>query len=112
MSLKLHGLDSHLNFFPQNLGAISDEHGERFHLDISVFEKRFSGRWNRSMLAEYCGKVAGKLWDRGSLLVGSRLRDRRVPDSMPNSTWDPSCAWAWCKLNRPSWAKRPPAGVA
>ncbi|GBN47835.1 hypothetical protein AVEN_80670-1 [Araneus ventricosus] len=52
MSLKLHVLDSHLNFFPQNLGAISDEHGERFHQDISMFEKRFTGRWNRSMLAE------------------------------------------------------------
>ncbi|GBM18039.1 hypothetical protein AVEN_75480-1 [Araneus ventricosus] len=57
MSLKLHVFDSHLNFFPQNLGAISDEHGERFHQDISMFEKRFSGRWNRSMLAEYCWSV-------------------------------------------------------
>ncbi|GBM23497.1 hypothetical protein AVEN_153076-1 [Araneus ventricosus] len=57
LSLKLHVLDSHLNFFPQNLGAISDEHGERFHQDISMFEKRFSGRWNRSMLAEYCWSV-------------------------------------------------------
>ncbi|GBL93506.1 hypothetical protein AVEN_59699-1 [Araneus ventricosus] len=57
MSLKLHVLDSHLNFFPQNLGTISDEHGERFHQDISMFEKRFSGLWNRSMLAEYCWSV-------------------------------------------------------
>ncbi|GBM60405.1 hypothetical protein AVEN_154335-1 [Araneus ventricosus] len=57
MLLKLHILDSHLNFFPQNLGAISDEHGERFHQDISMFEKRFSGRWNRSMPAEYCWSV-------------------------------------------------------
>ncbi|GBN80815.1 hypothetical protein AVEN_148430-1 [Araneus ventricosus] len=57
MSLKLHVLDSHLNFFPQSLGAISDEHGESFHQDISMFEKRFSGRWNRSMLAEYCWSV-------------------------------------------------------
>ncbi|GBN08881.1 hypothetical protein AVEN_202234-1 [Araneus ventricosus] len=57
MSLKQHVLDSHLNFFPQNLGAISDEHRERFHQDISMFEKRFSGRWNRSMLAEYCWSV-------------------------------------------------------
>ncbi|GBM57141.1 hypothetical protein AVEN_237379-1 [Araneus ventricosus] len=57
MSLKLHILDSHLNFFPQNLGAISDEHRELFHQDISMFEKRFSGRWNRSMLAEYCWSV-------------------------------------------------------
>ncbi|GBM57927.1 hypothetical protein AVEN_206000-1 [Araneus ventricosus] len=36
MSLKLHVFDSHPNFFPQNLGAISDEHGERFHQDIYV----------------------------------------------------------------------------
>ncbi|GBN54611.1 hypothetical protein AVEN_39743-1 [Araneus ventricosus] len=57
MSLKLHVLDSHLNFFPQNLGAISDEHGKRFHQDISMFERRFSGRWNRSTLAEYCWSV-------------------------------------------------------
>ncbi|KAJ4431971.1 hypothetical protein ANN_20580 [Periplaneta americana] len=54
MSLKLHFLDSHLDFFPQNLAAVSDEHGERFHQDIATFEKRFSGRWNGSMLAEYC----------------------------------------------------------
>ncbi|GBN08441.1 hypothetical protein AVEN_189074-1 [Araneus ventricosus] len=57
MSLKLHVLDSHLNFFPRNLGAISDEHGERFHQYISMYEKRFSGRWNRSLLAAYCWYV-------------------------------------------------------
>ncbi|GBM25651.1 hypothetical protein AVEN_82767-1 [Araneus ventricosus] len=57
MSLNQQVLDSHLDFFPQNLGAISDEHGERFHEDISMFEKRFSGRGNRSMLAEYCWSV-------------------------------------------------------
>ena len=26
MSLKVHYLDSHLDFFPENLGAVSDEH--------------------------------------------------------------------------------------
>ena len=31
MSLKIHILHSHLDFFPENLGAVSDEHGERFH---------------------------------------------------------------------------------
>ena len=31
MSLKIHFLHSHLNFFPPNLGAVSDDHGERFH---------------------------------------------------------------------------------
>ncbi|GBM88978.1 hypothetical protein AVEN_196816-1 [Araneus ventricosus] len=57
MSLKLHVLDSHLNLFPQNLGATSYKHGARFYQDISMFEKRFSGRWNRSMIAEYCWSV-------------------------------------------------------
>ncbi|UYV62479.1 K02A2.6-like [Cordylochernes scorpioides] len=43
MSLKIHFLHSHLYFFPDNLGAVSDEHGERFHQDISSMEKRYQG---------------------------------------------------------------------
>ena len=31
MSLKIHFIHSNLNFFPQNLVAVSDEHGERLH---------------------------------------------------------------------------------
>ncbi|UYV77467.1 hypothetical protein LAZ67_15001120 [Cordylochernes scorpioides] len=41
MSLKIHFLHSHLDFFPDNLGSVSDEHGERFHQDISSMEKRY-----------------------------------------------------------------------
>lgn len=37
MSLKIHFLLSHLNFFPENLGSMSDEQGERFHQDLRVF---------------------------------------------------------------------------
>jgi hypothetical protein len=33
MLLKINFLHSHLDFFPQNLDAFSDEHGERFHQD-------------------------------------------------------------------------------
>lgn len=36
MSLKLHFMHNHLNFFPPNLGDFSDEHGERFHQDIAI----------------------------------------------------------------------------
>jgi hypothetical protein len=54
MSLKVHFLDSHLDFFPENLGVVSDEHGERFHQDISNMEKRYQGKWSPSMLADYC----------------------------------------------------------
>jgi hypothetical protein len=54
MSLKMHFLDSHLYFFPENLGAVSDEHGEPFHQDISAMEKRYQGQWSVRMLADYC----------------------------------------------------------
>ena len=54
MSLKVHFLHSHLSFFQENLGAVSDEHGERFHHHIAVIEKRFKGKWSIRMLAQYC----------------------------------------------------------
>jgi hypothetical protein len=65
MSLKLHFLDSHLDLFPKNLKEVSDEHGERFHQDISIMEKRFVGRWNCGMLAEYCWTIMRETPDSG-----------------------------------------------
>ena len=38
MSLKIHILHSHLDFFPENLGAVSDEDGGKFHQDIVEIE--------------------------------------------------------------------------
>jgi hypothetical protein len=54
MSLKIRFLHSHLDFFSQNLGAVSDEHGERFHKNIAVMEKRYQGKWSVNMLSDYC----------------------------------------------------------
>ena len=54
MSLKLHFLHSHLEFFPDNLGAVSDEHGERFHQDIAVVETHYKGKSNANMMGDYC----------------------------------------------------------
>jgi len=54
MSLKIHFLDSHPDFFPDNLGAVSDENGERFHQDISVLEKRYQGERSARMPSDYC----------------------------------------------------------
>ena len=34
MSVKVHFFHSHLDYFPENLGAMSEEQGERFHKDI------------------------------------------------------------------------------
>lgn len=57
MSLKVHFLFSHLNYFPENLGAVSEEQGERFHQDIKEMERRYQGRWSVSMMADYCWMI-------------------------------------------------------
>ena len=54
MSLKIHFLESHLDFFPENLGELSDKHDERFQEDIMAIEKQYQGKWTSSMLADYC----------------------------------------------------------
>jgi hypothetical protein len=54
MILKIHFLESHLDFFPENLAEVSDKHGERFHQDIMTMEKRYQGKWTSSMMADYC----------------------------------------------------------
>ena len=54
MSLKMHFLHSHLDFFPSNLGEVSDEQGERFHQDISVIEGRYQGRYDAKMMGDFC----------------------------------------------------------
>jgi hypothetical protein len=44
MSLKIHFLELHMDFFPENLGEVSDEHGERFHQEIMHMEKWYQGK--------------------------------------------------------------------
>ena len=44
MSVKVHFLHSHLDYFPENLGAMSEEQGERFHQVLKTMEKRSQGR--------------------------------------------------------------------
>ena len=54
MSLKIHFLHSQLNFFPPNLEAVCDEHGERFHQDITKMESNYQGKWNPGMMGDFC----------------------------------------------------------
>ena len=58
VSLKIHFLHSHLDLFPENCGAVVDEKGELFHQDISSIEKRYKGKCNCAMLANYCWALA------------------------------------------------------
>ena len=50
MSLKMHFLHFHLNFVPENCGAVSDEQGERFHQDIQAKEASYQGFLNEEMI--------------------------------------------------------------
>ena len=54
----MHMLHSLLDFFPDNCGMVSDEHGERFHQEIAMMEKRYQGKWSTPMLADYCWTLA------------------------------------------------------
>ena len=54
MSVKVHFLHSHLEYFSENLGALIEEQGKRFHQGIKIVEKRYQGRWNVNMIADYC----------------------------------------------------------
>ena len=50
MSIKLDYLFCHLDYFPENLGEVGEEQGERFHQDIRTMEERYRGRWDSHMM--------------------------------------------------------------
>lgn len=54
MSLKIHFLNTHLDFFMRQLATESDEHGERFHQEIMRMENRYRGKSLDRMLADFC----------------------------------------------------------
>ena len=54
MSVKMHFLRSHLDYFPENCGDFSEEHGECFQQDISDMTKRYQGQWDVNFLANNC----------------------------------------------------------
>ncbi|GBL96009.1 hypothetical protein AVEN_199970-1 [Araneus ventricosus] len=70
MGLKVHFLHSYIDCFPENLGAYSEEQGERFH-KVHVIERRYQGRWDVNMLADYCWLLRRETVD------GKRKRVRR-----------------------------------
>ena len=57
MGVKLQYLYSHLNRFPENLGAVSDEQGEWFYQDLKTMEERYQGTWDKHMVADYCWSI-------------------------------------------------------
>jgi hypothetical protein len=45
---------AHLDFFPENIGEVSDKYSARFHQDIMAMEKWYQAKWTSNMLADYC----------------------------------------------------------
>jgi hypothetical protein len=44
-------------FFPEKLGAVSEEQGERFQQDIQEMKRRYQGRWNVNVMGDYCWTI-------------------------------------------------------
>ena len=54
MSIKVHYLHTHLEFFPAKLGHRSEKRGERFHQDIKTMETMYQEKWDCLMMVDYC----------------------------------------------------------
>ncbi|CAG9831070.1 unnamed protein product [Diabrotica balteata] len=50
MSVKLYFLDSHVDYFPENLRAVSKELEARFYQDIKEMKRRYQGTWGIRMM--------------------------------------------------------------
>ena len=64
MILKLHFLNSHLDYFTTNLGDYIEEQEERSHKDIKETERRYQKRWNVNFNVKCClkrGETSEKL---------------------------------------------------
>lgn len=62
MLLKIHSLFFHLDFFTDNLGDVSDAHGEHFVQQIKAVERWYHGFWNAAM-------IAGHIWTTDAIKI-------------------------------------------
>jgi len=57
MSIKMHFVLSRLDKFLENIGAISDDQGERFHQGFMITEGCYQGSGSHHMLSDYCWNI-------------------------------------------------------
>ena len=81
MSLKIHFLHSHLDFFPENCGAASDEHRERFHQDFNGEEisREMELCYARRLLPDF-GKGCPLPWN-----TSDRQNEKKLHDFVLNN---------------------------
>lgn len=53
ISLKFYFLHSHIDYSPEKLGTVSEDQDEIFHQYMMEREKRYQGKWNISLIADY-----------------------------------------------------------
>ncbi|GBL75009.1 hypothetical protein AVEN_219880-1 [Araneus ventricosus] len=70
-------LHSHIDCFPENLGAYSEEQGERFHPDVRDIERRYQGRWDIDMLADYCWMLRWETEDSKRKLIRRSVKEKK-----------------------------------
>ena len=58
-------MDSHVDYFLENLSDYSEEQGERFYQDIQEMERRYQGRWDVNMMADFCWMLKKEVSLRG-----------------------------------------------
>jgi hypothetical protein len=68
MSLKVNFLFSHLNFFPKNLGAVSEEQGERLDQDIKQMERKMERINDGRLLLDVTARCTQKKYTAGNQL--------------------------------------------
>jgi hypothetical protein len=49
-----HFVNSHLDFFSEYCGSVSDENSERSRQDIAAMVGRYKGKWSPSVFTDYC----------------------------------------------------------
>ena len=57
MSFKVYMLDANLDQFMENMGAYSEELGERFLQNILDFERRYPGQYNKRIMGDYIWRL-------------------------------------------------------
>ena len=53
MPTQVHFFHSHVHFFPENLGALSNEQGGKFHQDINTVDSRYEICWYDNMIVDH-----------------------------------------------------------
>ena len=76
MSLKSLFVSSHLDVFSKNLGTVSEEQGERFHRSIREMKRRYQGRWNTSMIADYWWMLVSGFYGN----TQDKIQEKNIPD--------------------------------